>query len=274
MIIALIGIGVALTTSHPELGRLRGVAPVLFLLAVVIAIGMLSFRPWSWNFLANRRASGQRVPKNLVSLSSAAILAIYAAGYHRTSSAEDKFAEQAARRRTAVPFAASTVAPEAVKAKAEVIRKSPAPVVSLGTDRPLRSPDPAPRATPAVTLTDNLPVTPDAPPRNVAVTDVPVPPPAAPPTAERRTQYKDGTYTGWGTSRHGDIQASVVIQGGQIASAEIVRCLTRYPCVDIADLPPLVVSKQSADVDYVSGATESSYAFADAVTEALSKANE
>jgi uncharacterized protein with FMN-binding domain len=77
-----------------------------------------------------------------------------------------------------------------------------------------------------------------------------------------------------GSSRHGDIQASVVIQDGQIVSAEIARCLTRYPCSWIVHLPQQVVSKQSTKVDYVSGATESSDAFFDAVAQALSQASE
>src|SRR5690242_10345443 len=41
---------------------------------------------------------------------------------------------------------------------------------------------------------------------------------AATPTAVA-SGYKDGTYTGVGTSRHGDIQAQVVIQNGKIVSA-------------------------------------------------------
>jgi uncharacterized protein with FMN-binding domain len=84
--------------------------------------------------------------------------------------------------------------------------------------------------------------------------------------------YRDGTYLGWGRSRHGDIQASVIIEGGRIASATIAQCLTRYSCAVIAALPPQVALRQSPDVDYVSGATQSANAFYSAVVEALSKA--
>jgi uncharacterized protein with FMN-binding domain len=87
-------------------------------------------------------------------------------------------------------------------------------------------------------------------------------------------KYKDGTYSGRGSSRHGDIVASVAIQDGQIVSAEIAQCLTRYPCSWIVNLPKLVVNKQSTRVDYVSGATESCDAFFDAVNEALTQASE
>lgn len=87
-----------------------------------------------------------------------------------------------------------------------------------------------------------------------------------------RAPWKDGIYSGWGTSRHGDIEASVEISGGKITSAFISQCLTRYPCSWISRLPPQVVERQSAQVDYVSGATQSTNAFYYAVMEALSKA--
>ena len=64
----------------------------------------------------------------------------------------------------------------------------------------------------------------------------------------------------------------MVIEGGKIASATIAQCLTRYSCDVIEKLPPEVAQRQSAEVDYVSGATQSTNAFYYAVTDALSKA--
>jgi uncharacterized protein with FMN-binding domain len=93
--------------------------------------------------------------------------------------------------------------------------------------------------------------------------------PPAPPPAPK---WKDGTYLGWGTSRHGDIQAQVVIEGGRILAATIAQCRTRYSCSVIDKLPPQVAERQSPDVDYVSRATQSANAFYYAVVEALSKA--
>jgi len=84
--------------------------------------------------------------------------------------------------------------------------------------------------------------------------------------------WEDGTYTGWGSSRHGDIQATVTVEAGRITSARISRCLTRYSCSWISALPPQVVERQSPETDYVSGATQSTNAFYYAVVEALSKA--
>lgn len=84
--------------------------------------------------------------------------------------------------------------------------------------------------------------------------------------------YKDGTYVGVGTSRHGSIQATVVVEGGKIVSAEITGCGTKYPCSKVASLPGQVVAKQSATVNIISGATDSSRAYMGAVSAALAQA--
>ena len=74
---------------------------------------------------------------------------------------------------------------------------------------------------------------------------------------------------GWGRCAHGRIQASVVIKDGRIASAEIARCETAYSCDVIAALPGKVLMSQDSNVDGVTGATDSSYAFQDAVAAAM-----
>ena len=63
-----------------------------------------------------------------------------------------------------------------------------------------------------------------------------------------------------------------MIDSGRIASATIAQCWTRYSCSVIANLPPQVAQRQSPDVDYVSGATQSANAFYYAVVDALGKA--
>jgi uncharacterized protein with FMN-binding domain len=135
-------------------------------------------------------------------------------------------------------------------------------------------------ATPSATPSAPPPVTPTPIPTPVPAAPIPaptptavVPPPDAPPPADSsHVVLKDGVYSGWGTSRHGDIQASVEIKDGRIISATITQCRTRYPCSDVAALPGQVVKRQSPEVDIVSGATQSSDAFYYAVVEALSKA--
>lgn len=98
-------------------------------------------------------------------------------------------------------------------------------------------------------------------------------------TASPGTAYKDGTYTGSvADAQWGYVQAQAVIQGGQITNVKFLQ----YPhdrgrsieINQIAD-PELVqeaIQAQSAQVDLISGATDSSVAFIESLTDALSQA--
>jgi uncharacterized protein with FMN-binding domain len=241
------------------------------------------------------RAPSGKVTNSLVALSSAAVLTVYAAGYVRTRSAAERFAVEAADLRTAVPFAgAATAAPprefvDAVPA-AETAPAGPAAPdpksvsggLPAGTVSPESSRGPIVNSTgvasptepalqPAPPTEEPIAPSPAAPTTNAAPADIDskaAEPPAAPPAA-RQAQYKDGTYLGWGYSRHGDIQASVSVQDGRIVSAQITQCLTRYSCDVIDTLPSQVISRQNAFVDLISGATESANAFSNAIYRAL-----
>ena len=85
--------------------------------------------------------------------------------------------------------------------------------------------------------------------------------------------YKDGTYTGTGTSRRGGVDVAVTISGGRIAGVQITRSFTEYPVSRIASLPAQVIARQSAQVDRVTGATYSTQAFQTAVQQALALAH-
>lgn len=103
----------------------------------------------------------------------------------------------------------------------------------------------------------------------------PVPEPAAAPAppAPAKPVWKDGTWTGWGSARHGQIQASVVVVDGHITSARIEQCRMRYSCSMIDRLVPQVAERGTPEkIDWVSGATESSNVFYWAVADALTKA--
>jgi uncharacterized protein with FMN-binding domain len=229
----------------------------------------------------------------LVALSTAAVLTVYSAGYLRTRAAAEGFESDDARR-PVVPAPAPGANPSAITSRppapperAPALSKAATPDLKADAP-PARLHDspppsaPAPAAKPAVATTSigevvsSTPASaasasPSAPASSATAGDTKSAEPAAPAPAPQ-PQYKDGTFFGWGTSRHGDIQAYVVIEGGHITVAAISQCLTRYSCSWIAHLPGQVIVRQNADVDYVTGATQSTNAFYYAIVEALSKA--
>jgi len=242
--------------------------------------------------------SHSKAPRGLVALGAAAVIAVYAAGFVRTRAAAARWSpDTPSLRRPAAPSVAGAIAASAREvAPAYSANPSVPPRVVLSRVRGTPAPEAvkqaaasATRIAPTAAPSSSLAEPPDS-------TALPAPTPAtsqaspasdvgtmeiaaraahvsdATPPAATKSPYRDGSYTGWGSSRHGDIQATVVITDGRIASAEITRCLTRYSCSWIAHLPGQVVSRQSADVDYVSGATQSTDAFYYAVVDALSKA--
>ena len=97
-------------------------------------------------------------------------------------------------------------------------------------------------------------------------------PATATPASQTTSGYKDGTYTGQGTSRRGDVWVQVQVMAGRIANVTITRSTLQYPLRDIAGLPQQVVQRQTAQVDLVSRATYSSMAFRGAVSQALASA--
>jgi uncharacterized protein with FMN-binding domain len=206
----------------------------------------------------------KKIANSLVTASCAGVLAVYIAGYTRTQHAADRFAAQVAERRplmhdtsmppTPLPF----LAPEPTAARVTAMPKPLPPAV------PAKPAEMPPVETPVVAMPEPVKLAEPAPIPEPKAEEKPVPPPAP--------VWKDGTYTGWGYSRHGNIEASVIIEGGRIASATISQCRTRYSCSVIEKLPPQVAERQSPDVDYVSGATQSADAFYGAVVAALGKA--
>lgn len=258
------------------------------------------------------KPANQWIRGNLVTLGSAAVFTVYSAGYFRTREAAARFAGESVQRHAAVaatpaPNAgnadvhADTLASSSARLPVMQLSSAPrgespsdkrsapiaAPVTTHEADSspapaPSAAVSPAPAAAAASVPSEQGAVTaPPAAPATVAAPAAPVAPTpaspvavdsAAPAAASVDGQLKDGTYYGWGTSRHGDIQASVEIKSGKIVGAYIAQCLTRYSCSWISALPPQVLQRQSAEVDYVSGATQSSNAFYYAVAEALKKA--
>jgi uncharacterized protein with FMN-binding domain len=217
---------------------------------------------------AGRRADAQPeeggtgLKRGLVALATAAVVSVYAAGYVRTEAAAERFEGEGAGRRGSPPPAISDAAASAVGPGGS------------GFTATVESSDSLPASE------QGAPATRDDAPSAVADAGAPTAPavaagPAAsaPETpAPASAPFRDGVYTGWGTSQHGKIEATVEVRGGRIEAATISMCRMRWPCARIAFLVPQVAERQSAEVDVITRVTDSSDAFYYALVEALSKA--
>jgi uncharacterized protein with FMN-binding domain len=179
----------------------------------------------------------KRMHRGLVALSASAIAAVYMAGYLRTQSADASIG--------AAAVATLAPTPSTVIAAAPAVTAAPATATPVGRVDIQRQPP-------------------------VVSRSAPTPASIAPSVAG--AAFKDGTFTGQGSSRRGDVWVSVQVQGGHIATVTITRSTLQYPLRDIAGLPAQVVQRQSAQVDIVSGATYSSQAFSTATSQALAQA--
>jgi uncharacterized protein with FMN-binding domain len=188
---------------------------------------------------AHAGKSAKRTRRNLIALGSAAVVAAYAAGFARTWEAADRMASEQ-RPRADVDDAAGIVMARLLESEAPSL---------------------------PVAATESIPANAPVPPVPAAM------PAEAAPVAEVVTRkYKDGFFFGWGYCRHGELKVLIEIKDDRIVSATIDECYTRYSKNVIAILPKRVVDRQSPNVDWVSGATQSSDAFYYAVVEALKAA--
>ena len=233
------------------------------------------------------KPGSQWLRNNLVTLGSAAVFTVYSAGYFRTREAADRFAGESVQRRAAVAAPPVTNAHTVDARDGEAAHSgSSLPVMRPSSSTAAGAHANSAAASKTAATVKPVPGTPAAPSTISAPAAAADAPPSAPAPAtpavdsaaaaaekkEESNQLKDGTFYGWGTSRHGDIQASVEIKNGKITGAYISQCLTRYSCSWISMLPPQVIQRQTAEVDYVSGATQSSNAFYYAIVEALKQA--
>ena len=133
-------------------------------------------------------------------------------------------------------------------------------VPNTSASAPATSPSTAPKSTPAATPTP-------------IITPTPVP------ATKPKGQYTDGTYTGVSANAYyGNIQVQVTISGGKISDVVFLD----YPqdrgtsrSINSQAMPYLkqeAIAAQSANVQIVTGATDSSMAFRQSLSSALSQA--
>ena len=211
------------------------------------------------------------------------MLTVYAAGYWRTRDVARQMEAQSRERRPLRPEAQVVAAP----APTGVALSVPAPVsVPASIPTPVAAPVPVPEVKPAKQVpaeaVEPAPQMQAEPPVAPAVASIqssspdnlstPATVPVPAPLPEGFQGWRDGTYTGRGTSYHGDIEVEVVIQGGRIVKSGISGCYTRYSCGVIEEIINQPVERQSPDVDKVTRATESADAYYYGVLEALTNA--
>ena len=130
-------------TGHPAWGVMTGC--VLIFLGVAIAAGAARVSE------RHGEPRGQRIPNDLVTLSAAAIIAVYATGFQRTKSADDEFKAQAARRRVHPPIAGLVEPPKADhlsgRSPAQAASKSAMDTPAVRAPLPRDGKDRAPRST-------------------------------------------------------------------------------------------------------------------------------
>ena len=86
-------------------------------------------------------------------------------------------------------------------------------------------------------------------------------------------KLKDGSYEGRGIGFRGDVKVQVDVSGGKISNINIVDNVDDAPYFDKAkSLIGTIISKQTPNVDSISGATYSSNGIKSAVRDALKKA--
>ena len=136
-----------------------------------------------------------------------------------------------------------------------------------------------PTSAPPPTATPQTSTTQTATPQTVAPTPRPTSPPQPTSTPKPKGQYRDGSYTGNSADAYyGNIQVKAIISGGKITDVQFLD----YPHdrgtsvrINTEAMPYLkqeAIAAQNANVDIVSGATDSSRAFIESLTSALAQA--
>jgi len=95
------------------------------------------------------------------------------------------------------------------------------------------------------------------------------------------TSYKDGTYTGPATDTpYGVVQVAAVVSGGKIIDVKFLRMPNdQQHSIEITNfsqplLKQATLTAQSANIDFVSGATSTSYGYEESLQAALDQAQQ
>lgn len=99
-----------------------------------------------------------------------------------------------------------------------------------------------------------------------------------PANSDQSTAYKDGSYTESSDTPYGAVKITVVISGGKINDVLFVDMpndedrSTQITATSSPQLKQNAIKAQSSDIDFVSGATSTSYGFQESLQAALDAA--
>ncbi len=163
--------------------------------------------------------------------------------------------------------------------KAEGINQMPA-LAPVGNNNRQAMMNSIPTNTPTVTLFPSATPSPTSAGSSIVSTPTAVLPTSIPtPTPKPNSQYKDGTYTGSvADAFYGNIQVQATISGGKISNIQFLQAPNdRGTSIYInSQADPMLaqeaIQAQSANVNIVSGATDSSQAFMQSLQAALDQA--
>lgn len=142
-----------------------------------------------------------------------------------------------------------------------------------------QSTDTASTPTPSSLTLDSTPTAAASPATSPSLAVAPTPKPTPTPVKTASGQYVDGTYTGSSVYvYYGYVQVAATISGGKLSSVQFLQ----YPSdrnesrqINSYAMPILkgqAIQAQSASVDGVSGASDTSAGFRDSLASALSRA--
>ena len=165
-------------------------------------------------------------------------------------------------------------------ANTDPVSQSPSDVTQQSSDVPQDAPTAPPLVFAAPTSAPNSAPNPAPSAATPVSRQASVAPKASPtPAPKPKGQYKDGTYTGPEIDAfYGYIRIKAVVQNGRIADVQFLeypndrRTWVRINTVAIPYLQREAISAQSANVDFISGATLTSEAFAQSLQTALRSA--
>jgi len=138
-----------------------------------------------------------------------------------------------------------------------------------------------PAATPVTAASNPQPIVLTTPTPNPAPTPAPKPTPTPAPTPAPKPAglYTDGTYIGGvADAYYGNVQVQAVISGGKITDVQFLQYPNTHSTsvyINSQAMPYLkqeAIAAQSANVNIVSGATDTSMAFQQSLASALTQA--